>query len=263
MMSVQPKIQKEAKQPTFIYWELSGSPRDRAIFRLRPFGLSAPHKLIRLSYCKNGSKLHALVIVSSLLGAAHSKTPFYFNFKFIPMDSQLQHTTPDIPLSPNEGSDNASQQTSDPSRPHLHIRSCGLCRSRKVKCDRQKPCANCVRLGSECIYPAGPGRAPKRPRQGLDKRVLDRLAHLEVLVRRLDTETEAGQLPFTSTEKLAASPAPEPEPGDGPRQVEQQLGRLVIDETRSCYVSNRLWASLGDEVCAEFVETLDIWVNIC
>ncbi|OQD91097.1 hypothetical protein PENANT_c001G02525 [Penicillium antarcticum] len=92
---------------------------------------------------------------------------------------------------------------------------------------------------------AGPGRAPKRPRQDLDKRVLDRLAHLEVLVKRLDTE-EAGRLPISPSEEPAPSTVPEPEGGS--MQVEQQFGRLVIDETRSCYVSNRLWASLGDEI---------------
>lgn len=33
-----------------------------------------------------------------------------------------------------------------------------------------------------------------------------------------------------------------------PSWVDQQLGRLVIDDTRSCYVSNKLWANLIDEV---------------
>ncbi|KAJ6014281.1 hypothetical protein N7540_008872 [Penicillium herquei] len=31
-------------------------------------------------------------------------------------------------------------------------------------------------------------------------------------------------------------------------QIEQQFGRLVIDDTRSCYVSNVLWANLGDNI---------------
>lgn len=33
-----------------------------------------------------------------------------------------------------------------------------------------------------------------------------------------------------------------------PNKFENEFGRLVIDEGRSRYVSNRLWASLGDEV---------------
>jgi hypothetical protein len=51
-----------------------------------------------------------------------------------------------------------------------------------------------------------------------------------------------GSLPKTPT--VASTPEPE----DGSSQIEQQFGRLVIDNTRSCYVSNILWASLGDEV---------------
>lgn len=31
--------------------------------------------------------------------------------------------------------------------------------------------------------------------------------------------------------------------------LDQQTGRLVITDKRSVYVSNILWASLGDEVC--------------
>lgn len=41
---------------------------------------------------------------------------------------------------------------------------------------------------------------------------------------------------------------------DDPKKISvgkfgNEFGRLVIDEGRSRYVNNRLWASLGDEVC--------------
>ncbi|OQD70994.1 hypothetical protein PENPOL_c001G10279 [Penicillium polonicum] len=166
------------------------------------------------------------------------------------MDSELHTLPPNLSLSSfNQGRSNVSERLSDhPSPGRLHmLRSCGFCRSRKIKCDRQKPCANCLRAGSECVYPAGPGRAPKRPRRAPDKHVLDRLAHLEVLVRRLGTEVESGQLPFVPpSEEPAANRGPGS--GDESSQVEQQFGRLVIDETRSCYVSNILWSSLGNEI---------------
>ncbi|KAJ5637682.1 Zn(II)2Cys6 transcription factor [Penicillium lividum] len=161
------------------------------------------------------------------------------------MNSQSQNFPPDISLYPANKGNNASERLSGNSAlPRPHIRSCLFCRSRKVKCDRQRSCANCLRAGSECVYPSGPGRAPKRPRRALDERVTDRLAHLEMLVRRLDTE--GGQVPAVASEIPTTSTAIESE--DGSSQVEQQLGRLVIDETRSCYVSNVLWARLGDEI---------------
>ncbi|KAJ5777526.1 hypothetical protein N7520_000772 [Penicillium odoratum] len=162
------------------------------------------------------------------------------------MNSQSLSFPPDISLYPaNEGNNVSERLSGNSALPPPHIRSCFFCRSRKVKCDRQKPCANCLRAGLECVYPSGPGRAPKRPRRALDDRVLNRLAHLEMLVRRLDME--GGQVPAVASENPTTSTAIESD--DGSSQVEQRLGRLVIDETRSCYVSNVLLAKLGDEVC--------------
>ncbi|KAF1734080.1 Bikaverin cluster transcription factor bik5 [Beauveria bassiana] len=133
-------------------------------------------------------------------------------------------------------------------KPYHRIRSCLGCRTRKIKCDRQKPCDGCQRVEADCVYPSGPGRAPKKPRRAIDKRVIDRLADLEALVRRLeDTDKNVklgrgssvtGGLSADSTRQLEHESSP----------PEQQFGRLVIDDTRSCYVSNILWASLGDEI---------------
>jgi hypothetical protein len=77
--------------------------------------------------------------------------------------------------------------------------------------------------------------------------VLDRLADLEALVRRLETTEAGGQLARGSPRETPANSAAT-ELDDQSSQIEQQFGRLVIDNTRSCYVSNILWASLGDEV---------------
>ncbi|KAJ5732327.1 hypothetical protein N7493_003808 [Penicillium malachiteum] len=54
-------------------------------------------------------------------------------------------------------------------------------------------------------------------------------------------------LPGTE-ERIQKPPPITPSLEDESSQVEQQFGRLVIDETRSCYVSNVLWANLGDEI---------------
>lgn len=147
----------------------------------------------------------------------------------------------------NGNTSKASPDSRSSGATYPHIRSCTVCRSRKVKCDRNRPCGHCVRAGTECVYPSGPGRAPRRPRQALDTRVLDRLSFLEGLLRRLENEVEKGRTPALATSPEAATP-PIPSSEDGSSQVEQQFGRLVIDDTRSCYVSNILWASLGDEV---------------
>lgn len=149
---------------------------------------------------------------------------------------------------------------------HSHVRSCLCCRRRKVRCNRQQPCTNCVRTATDCIYPPGPGRAPRKPRRMLDARLLDGLSRLESIIRRLDDQgnsnTAGSPLPAVSqspgdqddgsvvglSPSNAHSTSSPPSRSSSNLPLEPQSGRLVIDETRSCYISNVLWASLGDEV---------------
>jgi hypothetical protein len=129
-----------------------------------------------------------------------------------------------------------SMSESSAPRHHSQRRSCLLCRSRKVKCDRQQPCGGCIRAASTCIYPTGTGRAPKRPLQSTNNSaVLTRLDRLESIIRQLESQKTQQQPLDSSTASL-------------PPQVDQRNGRLAIDSTSSVYVSNVLWASLGDEV---------------
>jgi Zn(2)-Cys(6) binuclear cluster domain-containing protein len=44
-------------------------------------------------------------------------------------------------------------------------RSCARCYQRKVKCDRQRPCSNCMKLGDVCIVPNTPIRRQRRKKR--------------------------------------------------------------------------------------------------
>ncbi|KAK0630755.1 fungal-specific transcription factor domain-containing protein [Bombardia bombarda] len=59
--------------------------------------------------------------------------------------------------------------------------SCVLCQQRKVRCDKQKPCANCVKAGVECrvVPPQPPRRRKKKPHE---RDLIDRLRKYEVLL---------------------------------------------------------------------------------
>jgi hypothetical protein len=59
--------------------------------------------------------------------------------------------------------------------------SCVLCQQRKVRCDKNKPCANCVKAGVECrVVPPHP---PRRRRKKLqEKDLLERLKKYETLL---------------------------------------------------------------------------------
>lgn len=50
--------------------------------------------------------------------------------------------------------------------------SCIVCTQRKVRCDKAKPCSNCVKAGIECeVVPPPP---PRRRKRKLDERELTR-----------------------------------------------------------------------------------------
>jgi hypothetical protein len=59
--------------------------------------------------------------------------------------------------------------------------SCVLCQQRKVRCDKQKPCANCVKAQVECrvVPPQPPRRRRKKPHE---RELIDRLKKYESLL---------------------------------------------------------------------------------
>ena len=79
-----------------------------------------------------------------------------------------------------------AQQALDPSMVKLtRGTSCVLCQQRKVRCDKNKPCANCVKAGVECkVVPPQPPRRRKKRIQERD--LVDRLKKYESML------TEAG-----------------------------------------------------------------------
>ena len=146
---------------------------------------------------------------------------------------------------------------------HLNQRSCVTCRRRKVRCDKLHPsCTNCTKAGIECVFP-GPGRAKRKTRKPQDAELLARLKKLEGVIQTLgaqvDEDKGASQqkgpavMPSIQGE-LEAHRQDSISNGINDLQplrsdsVDKQLGRLVINEGRSRYVSNAFWASMGDEV---------------
>lgn len=68
--------------------------------------------------------------------------------------------------------------------------SCVLCQQRKVRCDKQKPCSNCVKAGAECrVVPPQPPRRRKKRLQERD--LLERLKKYEDLLREHNIDFEA------------------------------------------------------------------------
>jgi hypothetical protein len=69
--------------------------------------------------------------------------------------------------------------------------SCVLCPQRKIKCDKQQPCFNCVRAQKECVQIAP---APPRRRKGMmklsEEQLLRRLRQYECYLRAMCMKIE-------------------------------------------------------------------------
>ncbi|THC93807.1 hypothetical protein EYZ11_006725 [Aspergillus tanneri] len=190
----------------------------------------------------------------------------------LPTESPSSVYPPNAPFAALEATDKAPGQAPH-TLPESHgSRSCVTCRRRKVRCNKRCPCSNCARAGVECIFPP-PGRAPRKSKRPQDAELLLRLRRLEGVIEHLsDKNATAAQSvpspPQQPNEPLTDNPPPaqegqgcpfsniDPLKPVGPRNLEHEFGRLVIEEGRSRYVSNRLWASLGDEV-EELQDILD------
>ena len=156
------------------------------------------------------------------------------------------------------------------------LRSCVVCRSRKVRCDKQSPCSNCKRAGIPCVVPSAdrPPRWARRMERFAQNaaaggksaqvaapppaQVMERLRNLESLVKDLSSQLEqahalsnpsTGNSPASSTndhdgEHRAATHSPA-----GGSSIQSQFGRLVLNDAgRSRYMSSGFWSHVNDEV---------------
>lgn len=169
------------------------------------------------------------------------------------------------------------------------LRSCVICRTRKVRCDKQSPCSKCRRANIACVFPstdrpprwardlkrltndttASNALAPQDADTGVGK-VIDRLRNLEYLVKDLSEQLEHAHAAASSAgggSSEANSPGSSTQDRDAEHQsnassalntssVQKQFGRLVVqDASHSRYVSSGFWSRVNDEVCRPFVVT--------
>jgi ribosomal protein L13E len=75
-----------------------------------------------------------------------------------------------------------SPSSSQPVNKPQRVLACVLCQQRKVRCDRKFPCANCKKVGVQCVSAA---LAPRQRRRRFPEReLLERLRHYEDLLQR-------------------------------------------------------------------------------
>ncbi|KAJ5972310.1 uncharacterized protein N7479_002228 [Penicillium vulpinum] len=155
------------------------------------------------------------------------------------------------------------------------LRSCVVCRSRKVRCDKRAPCSNCRRANIACVLP--PTDRPPRWARRLDRlnsavsnlqasqdpepvadEVMERLHNLESLVQELRIQLEQAK-PAANSGAEGSSGVGSPESSAHDRQsnpssngtanLQKKFGRLVLqDSNRTRYVSTGFWSRVNDEL---------------
>ena len=144
--------------------------------------------------------------------------------------------------------------------------SCIRCFDRKVKCDKLSPCSNCSKSNVECVFrvPPTPRRRKKRTQEEL---LLARLKRCEELLKSNGINVD-GTETLTKTESTTTTLESPPQPSrqnsrqfspDMPSAEEvteamifaapeiKKSGRLIVDQGKSLFIENNLWASLSDE----------------
>jgi hypothetical protein len=134
-----------------------------------------------------------------------------------------------------------------------------VCRTRKVRCDKQSPCSNCVRGKIACVFPSTdrpPRWARRQAAANAPPQLMERLQNLESLVKDLSSQLEQANAAASSAAG-GSSGVNSPNSYGQDRAVDHQgdalqkpFGRLVLqDANRSRYVGSGFWSRVNDEVC--------------
>ncbi|KAH9999161.1 fungal-specific transcription factor domain-containing protein [Xylariaceae sp. FL0662B] len=111
------------------------------------------------------------------------------------------------------------------------ILACVLCQNRKIKCDRNTPCSNCIKANVTCT-PSTPAPARKRRRPNQD--LQQRLARCEELLSEYAT-AKPSESPVESTES---------------QDTWKPTGKLIVADGGVKFMGSYLLANIHDEISA-------------
>lgn len=141
-------------------------------------------------------------------------------------------------------------------------RSCAVCHRRKVRCDKNFPCSQCVRSGFECSYPpAGP--PARRAKKTTINDVASRISQMEKVIEAFQAGQDVSPQPTAPAGSVAsANSVPTPaststDAGTSERAASLQIkerssreGLLLNKGTRSHYVNEVLFSRVIEQVKA-------------
>ncbi len=119
--------------------------------------------------------------------------------------------------------------------------SCLLCQQRKVRCDRQKPCTNCIKARAECI-PSASIILKRKKRKPTETDLVAKLRRYEHLLQKHGVKIDADDFHGDPTSRERLSPE-EYDPASSynlgmcaPRARNAPKGALFADKENSRYV---------------------------
>ncbi|GKT47765.1 fusarisetin A cluster transcription factor fsa6 [Colletotrichum spaethianum] len=123
--------------------------------------------------------------------------------------------------------------------------SCGLCRRRKTRCDRQQPCATCSLRGHPCVYLANQTSGViSRQTAGDTASLQDRITDLERLVLTLSS---LPMKPKINTVGVTSIPSPTNN-GDTVFDDRLETGSMRVSASKHQYVGSDHWAAILDSI---------------
>ncbi|KAH7156723.1 fungal-specific transcription factor domain-containing protein [Dactylonectria macrodidyma] len=154
------------------------------------------------------------------------------------------------------------------------LRSCVVCRSRKVRCDKLSPCSNCRRANIACVVPsndrpprwarrleritkdaASAERTPRDADPGA-LQVMERLRNLENLVKELSGQLEQANAAVESAHEREANRQMSTASSPDAAAMQQHFGRLVLQDTsQSHYIGSGFWSRVSDELDGLKIDT--------
>ncbi|TVY40622.1 Aurofusarin cluster transcription factor [Lachnellula subtilissima] len=129
--------------------------------------------------------------------------------------------------------------------------SCLLCQQRKVKCDRQKPCSNCIKAQAQCVA-STPSLPRRRKRKLTEIDLAAKLRKYEHLLKSHGVNIDE-DIPeeFETDEPLPQNKSPDHHEfqllsmnAPSPRTSERDGGSLYTNKGNSHYVDNPFWQGI-------------------
>lgn len=137
-----------------------------------------------------------------------------------------------------------------------NTRSCVECSRRKVRCDRQFPCNNCVKNDSECSFPKYRKRPVRRQKVASHDFEESSAIQTSTASQPVDDSSAAGDVTAMATPSSSQdgfqlhkrSSVASAGLYDQTTDRREEPTWLVRQQNRSRYISNSFWASMTREV---------------